>query len=80
MLTTCRNALSVLELLVKAIGSAVVARTFWSWTSGGAWGCFVVSAVFRTYCNWDREEAFVMDYVLGAGDPTETSPLVQDRA
>ena len=71
MLTTCRNALSVLDLLVKAIGSAVVARAFSSRIAAGAWGCYVVSAVVRTSHNWDREEDFVMDFVLG-----ETTPLL----
>ena len=61
----CRNALSVLDLVVKVIGSAVVAWTVSSGIAAGAWGCFVVSAVARTYCNWDREEDFVMDFVLG---------------
>ena len=65
MLTTCRNALSILDLLVKAIGSAVVAGSFSSWIAAGAWGCYVVSAIVRTRHNWDREEDFVMDFVFG---------------
>jgi hypothetical protein len=65
MLSTCRNALSVLDFLVKVIGSAVVASTFSSWTAGGVWGCYVVSAVVRISRNWDREEDFVMDFVVG---------------
>ena len=76
MLTTCRNALSVLDLLVKAIGSAVVASTFSSWTAGGVWGFFVVSAIARTVSNWERQdEAFVMD-VLDAGEPNAATHLL----
>ena len=56
MLTTCRNALSVLDLLVKVIGSAVVASTFSSWTAGGVWGVVVVSTIIRTIQNWERQE------------------------
>ena len=61
MLTTCRNALSVLDLLVKVIGSAVVASTFSSWTAGGVWGFVVVSTIVRTIRNWERQEGLASD-------------------
>ena len=65
MLTTCRNALSILGLLVKAIYSAVIASTFSTWTAAGVWGGHVVSEVISTSHNWDREENLVMEFVLG---------------
>ena len=75
MLTTCRNALSVLDLLVKLIGSAVVASNFSSWTTGGVWGFFVVSAIARTIRNWERKDD-VIEYYRDAGEATETTSLV----
>lgn len=79
MLTTCRNALSVLDLLVKVIGSAVVASTFSSWTAGGVWGFVVVSTIARTIRNWERQEG-VIEYFRDAGEPTETTGLVNEDA
>ena len=65
MLTTCRNAVSIVGLLVKAIYSVAFTSAFSSWIAAGAWGCYVISAVADTSHKWDREEDFVMDFVPG---------------
>ena len=81
-LTTCRNALSVLDFLVQLIITAVgFANNFPSWiTAGGLWGLFVVSTIARAIQKWERQDD-VIECFRDAGELTEDTPLLyHDRA
>ena len=56
--------LSLVEFFAVSVGSALVAYTFTSWTSGLTWSCIIVAALFRIIREWETEdEGYVIEYV-----------------
>ena len=63
IIPTCRNALSVVAFVAASIASALVASTFATWTSGGAWGCLIIAALACVIREWESEdEGYVIEY------------------
>ena len=68
--------LSLVEFFIVYIGSALVAYTFASWTSGWIWGCVVVAAFRRLIREWETEdEGYVIeDEVAGDANTYQQIP------
>ena len=68
----CRNMLSSVEFFAVSIGSALVAYTFASWTSGFTWGFVIVAAFLRLIREWETEdEGYVIEYVEDPEDAND---------
>ena len=56
------------------IAGALVASTFATWTSGGAWGCLVIAALACVIRGWQsRDEGYLMKYENNVEPGEDTS-------
>ena len=53
----------MVAFVAASIASALVASTFATGTGGGAWGCFIVTALACVIRDWEsKDEGYVIEY------------------